>query len=332
MRLKEVPFTDLYISHAGQCRIRGMQTPRAGGKDEEKQTGESLAPPPSFLKADIKNLVAAISKMAKGDEEFIVPYDGVNYRVSMIPDIGGAWFAVRKAASVVPKLADLQFPTALREKLLDAGAPGRSGLILISGPTGSGKTTTASALLVDYLERYGGVAVTIEEPPELPLSGPHGENGNGWCFQLPVNDGDFAEPLKRTMRYQPRYIMIGEIRSPLATKILLRASVNGHIVISTMHAGSIAETISGVLTYLEGPESEYMAGVLSNGLIAIVNQTLIGKPKRLTASTLVKDDNFGIGAKIRGCHFEQLNSDIERQTRALVGEAKSNLNGKGKAG
>ncbi len=302
MKLRDFPFTDLYISENGVCRMRGMKS------------GGPLAAPPGFIKPDIKRFAETLAVEMKGRNEFTVPFDGINYRVSLINDVSGSWFAVRKAAKTVPSLEELQIPHLMRERLMKAGAS--HGLILVSGPTGSGKTTTASALVQAYLQEFGDVAVTIEEPPELALSGPHGKNG--WCYQMAVKDGDFATPLTHTMRYQPRIIMIGEIRTTLATKIMLRASVNGHLVISTMHAGSVVEAISGVMTYLDGPENEYMTRVLGEGLVAVLNQRLVGSPKTLNVSCLFNDD-FAIATKIRSGRFEQLATEIEKQSRELAG-------------
>src|SRR3546814_7354761 len=98
---------------------------------------------------------------------------------------------------------------------------------------------------------YGDVAIAIEDPPELPLDGKHGRFGR--CFQIAVENGDFGRALSSTMRYNPRYILLGEIRSPVEASQALRAAINGHIVLTTLHAGSITTALQSMLKLVAGP-------------------------------------------------------------------------------
>jgi len=117
------------------------------------------------------------------------------------------------------------------EKILMQPSLSGGGLILICGAPGSGKTTTASAILVSRLLKYGGFAYTIEDPPEIiALNGRH---GNGYCTQTRVYDGagGWEESIKEVLRSQPvgasLILFIGEIRNAEAARMAIRAASNG---------------------------------------------------------------------------------------------------------
>jgi len=121
--------------------------------------------------------------------------------------------------------------------------------------------------------RYGGVGYTIEDPVEYDMSGRHGDSG--FCYQIEVRrEQEWAETLINGLRCHPRYILIGEVFTPDIANQLLRAATSGHLVIATIHAGSIFEGIEGLLQLAEQRIGERAAQLLAASFTAILHQSL----------------------------------------------------------
>lgn len=299
MRLRDVAFTDLYVSVDCEAFLRGVP-----GMD-------GVVPPPPQLAADLVGMHAVLTTTGGQRQDFAIRYDGVLYRCSRIPSQGGRWFALRRGMNRVPTLTELGYSAALAQPMVTMGKS--HGLLLIGGATGHGKSTTAAALLGEWLKIYGDVAVTVEDPPEAPLDGPHGENG--WCFQVDVEHGDFAQPMVQAMRWRPRYVMLGEVRSAEAASQALRAGINGHLVVTTIHAGSVEESLLALLRLAEAKDGELARTVLADGLCGVIHQTLVGEPKRPVINSLFasRGEACPVRAKIRDGKITMLNTEIRLQ-------------------
>ena len=152
-----------------------------------------------------------------------------------------------------------------------------SGAILVSGPAGSGKTTTVYACLRE-IARHGGGArslVSIEDPIEVAV------DGVAQSQVHPPAGLDLATGLRFLMRQDPEVIMVGEIRDRATAEAALQASLTGHLLLSTFHAGSAAETVGRLLDMGIEPY------VLRSGLLAILNQRLL---RRLCSCAEPSDD------------------------------------------
>ncbi len=191
---------------------------------------------------------------------------GVDMRVSTFPTIHGEKAAVRvfDAAEHTLNLEQLGLPaeflaewqTLLRE---------RTGALFLTGPSGSGKTTTIYACLRHLLHESGGGRhiVTIEDPVEQVLEG---------VTQSQVRTGtefDFARGLRSLLRQDPEIIMIGEVRDPETARIAIEAALTGHLVFSSLHAGSSCGVVGRLLDMGVEPY------LLTSGLKAILNQRLV---------------------------------------------------------
>jgi general secretion pathway protein E len=191
---------------------------------------------------------------------------GFEVRVSTLPTLFGEKAVVRLfgGQSRVLRLAELGFAPSLAQRWSELVRE-TSGMLIITGPAGSGKTTTAYALMCEIVEQSQGgrSAATLEDPVELALPGVSQTQAN------PMADFDLSGALKFLLRQDPEVIMVGEMRDAETARLAFQAAVTGHLVVSTFHAGSAAEAVSRLADMGIPP---YM---LRSGLLAIVSQRLL---------------------------------------------------------
>jgi type II secretory ATPase GspE/PulE/Tfp pilus assembly ATPase PilB-like protein len=195
-----------------------------------------------------------------------LPQDDVEMRVCTYPTLHGERAVVRLfgGARRFQHLGDLGMPNDVLPKLR-ALLTETSGAILISGPAGSGKTTTAYACLREIARHSAGGRnlMSIEDPVEAAIEGVAQSQVNG-------NVGlDLAAGLRFLMRQDPEVILVGEIRDRPTAEAALQASLSGHLLLSTFHAGSAAETVGRLFDMGIEPYA------LRSGVLAIVHQRLL---------------------------------------------------------
>lgn len=230
-------------------------------------------------------------------------FDEIFYRVERTVSIYGIQYCARKMPKQVPPFNSLGYPVELSQYLLSLS--NASGLILCAGPTGAGKTTTISSLMKEYLTMEGGFAYTIEDPTEMPLDGVYHSvaGGLGLCKQTLPPNGNWGEGLKSALRSKPRFIMVGEIRTPDTASEVLRAATSGHLVLSTIHANNITDAINSVVKYASSTAmSEELAyDLFSRGMLGVLHQTLHGvKNKTPLVSYLFTNPDSTRGDQVRG--------------------------------
>jgi type II secretory ATPase GspE/PulE/Tfp pilus assembly ATPase PilB-like protein len=192
-----------------------------------------------------------------------------DFRVSILPGVEGEGAVLRILGTGTRQdaqlsLDDLLMPDRLLGDLRE-WAQRRAGIVLITGPTGSGKTTTLYALLRE-LDRTALKIVTLEDPVEYALDGAH---------QVQVNPEiglSFAQGLRAILRHDPDVILVGEIRDKETAEIALRASLTGHLVLSTLHTNSAVGAFTrlhdmGIPPYLT---ADAVLGVLAQRLLGRV--------------------------------------------------------------
>lgn len=212
---------------------------------------------------------------------------GADMRVSTFPTIHGEKAAVRlfEGAARVFDLENLGLPAALMTDLQGAMRE-RSGALLLTGPSGSGKTTTIYACLRHLVAQDGGRhIVTIEDPVEQVLEGISQSQAR------PGSEFDFARGLRSLLRQDPEVIMIGEIRDPETAGIATEAALTGHLVFSTLHAGSACGVIGRLL------DMGIEAYLLTSALRGILNQRLV---RRLCESCNAKGCDRCAGTGFHG--------------------------------
>ena len=307
--LNKLNFMDLYV-----C-LEGDGIPHFRPIAVDDKTEQDLDVPDEYHD-DIVNLRNVLRADFKGVEKGLA-FSGLRLRIAKLKTAGGeTWAAMRRIPDLPPKLDKLGFVPQLVPILRGLGQ--RGGLILLCGATGNGKTTAATSLLLDYLENFGGVAFTIEDPVEYSIEGRRGKQG--YCYQSEIHDdSEWGLMLKRSLRWHPRYIVVGEVRTPDAANQLLRAATSGHTVITTMHAGSMEEGLEGLLQLAEQEIGDRAPLLLAAGLTACIHQTLT--PRGLFAYFMVTEaDNPGspIRAMIRDKRIGQSRSLADQQMALMM--------------
>lgn len=261
--LNSVPFADIWFTAEKIAYIRDTKTSCA------------LIP---FVSDDLEDFYKALEQGYTGHSSFSIRFAGEAYRVERILTVTGVQYNCRKMPGQVPDIDTLGLPKYIVDYLLTLSK--ESGLILFGGPTGMGKTTSASALMKRYLETDGGFMYTVEDPPEMPLDGLYrAKNGGlGLCKQCPVVHEQWGEGIKSSLRSRPRYILVGEIRTPETASQVLRAATSGHLVLSTIHASTVEDALESLIKYASGAglTESLAADLLSRGILAVVHQKLEG--------------------------------------------------------
>ena len=311
-RLAALSFSDLMLWPDG----RGMLRHAAG------HVGPVIEVPPPF-RDDVRRIWTEIRREARG-REFFLSHDGVPYRVARIDTVNGAGYFLRRPTFPVPALDTLGLPPAMVAALRAIGT--QSGMVLMAGATGSGKSTTIYSFLTDVVSRQGDIAVAVEDPPELPAQGFYGEGGKGLWYQIDANAvGGFETAMIAAMRYNPRYLLLGEIRAPKVANEAIHAAVNGHLVLTTIHGSSLSGAILALqqIAAAGAGSLELARSILADGLAAVIHQRLAPDPQRpgqrvLQAEMLCIGNDMGLRAKIRAGKLEQLNTDIDAQALRIA--------------
>lgn len=194
--------------------------------------------------------------------------DGQRYRVNFFHSLYTRGAVLRQIKTQIPELESLGLP----EDLLKSWVVRRSGLILVTGATGSGKSTTLASCL-DYLNHhYPRHVVTIEDPVEYLFSPDQ-------CLftqrEVGTDTTSFAEGLRRSLRQSPDVILLGEIRDGLTASTALQAAETGHLVLATLHSSNVLDSLERLARLFDQAERAGVLQVLSQQLIGILSQKLI---------------------------------------------------------
>ncbi len=207
------------------------------------------------------------------DNELDIAYAiaGVSrFRVNIYRQRGSVGAAFRGIPHHIRSLADLGMPGSVEQF---AALP--RGLVLVTGPTGSGKSTTLASLLdVANKTRFGHI-VTIEDPIEYL-------HRHGTCVvnqrEVGSDTADFAVALKHALRQDPDIILVGELRDLETTSVAITAAETGHLVLATLHTKSAAQTIDRLIDIYPHAQQQQIRAQLANALEGVVTQALL--PRR----------------------------------------------------
>lgn len=307
--LTQLPFSDLYLGHPS---LEDRYARQPGARVE-------ALPADAVLRLELDRLLDACraAQAHSTATELNLAHDGVHYRVAVMQTPHGAMFVLRRLAGQIGTLAELGIPPARIRQLL---AQDLSGLFIVSGAAKMGKTTTACALVRERLRAFGGVAVTTEGPVELPLEGAHGD---GICYQtITARDTDsFIDSFRSATRWGARIILVHEIREAQVAAEVLQASLNGHLIISTMLGEDVVRTVS-TLHMLAGRDLGCgpARALLADGLAGVLHQRLAPVPARRPLETeflLLRGAETG-KRMLRDGQFEQLRHEMRQQVDSLL--------------
>ena len=258
----------------------------------------------------------------------------VDRRLSVFPTIYGQRAVVRifYQNSELTDLGQLGFASEIYTALNQI-ACANQGVLLVTGPAGSGKSTTLGAVLRHIQKQFPGKSiVTLEDPVEIRL------NGVTQVQITPFGPMTFPVALRSLLRQDPQVLMIGEIRDAETAKIAIEAGLTGHLLMSTMHSGSAA---TAILRLLEMGIEPYQ---VTSSISAILNQRLVrllcGKCKKQTKTGGYEsagcDNCFGTGFRGRMLIAELIRFDSRLRKAIIAGidadEIKQLLNNKGSTG
>ncbi len=197
--------------------------------------------------------------------------DEHNFRVNVFRQKNNVGIVMRLITSKLPTLETLGLPAIFRSLCMK-----RSGLILVTGPTGSGKTTTLAAMIEFMLRTRNEHIITIEDPIEFIF--PHG-NGIVNQRQLGSDTSSFDSAIRSALREDIDVIMVGEMRDLETINAALTAAETGHLVLSTVHTIGAAKTIDRVVDVFPAEQQSQVRVQLSTVLEAVISQQLL--PNRM---------------------------------------------------
>jgi twitching motility protein PilT len=195
--------------------------------------------------------------------------DKARFRINVFSQRGNNSIVLRKLNTKIPTLDELGHPKILKELPKE-----KTGLVLVTGATGSGKSTTLAAVLNEINSSRPVHVITLEDPVEFVH--PHRVSTFNQR-ELGTDFDNFANGLRAALRQAPKVILVGEIRDRDTIKIALSAAETGHLVLSTLHTTDAGQTINRILGMFETDEQEQIRERLADTLRWVVSQRLVSK-------------------------------------------------------
>ena len=232
------------------------------------------------------------------------------FRVSVMKSKTNYGMVLRQIPYKMFGLRDIGMPDKIRELLYRP-----RGLILVTGPTGSGKSTTLASMINYINESRDGHIITIEDPIEY-------YHGHKRCIvmqrEVHVDVPSFAEAIRRALRQDPDVIMVGEMRDLETIEAAISAAETGHLVFGTLHTNSAAKTVDRIVDAFPANMKDMIRTQLSSSLVAVISQVLCKKigGGRIAAYEIMINTT-SIGSLIRENKTIRITSDI--QTGAQLG-------------
>ena len=247
-----------------------------------------------------------------GGADFGLPFeDRARFRVSVFKQKGRIGLVLRQIPNEMIPLKKIGLPEEINELLYKP-----RGLILVTGPTGSGKTTTLTSMLNFINENRACHIITIEDPIEYYH---HHKKSVVTQREIGADVPSFAEAIRRALRQDPDVILVGEMRDLETMGAAITAAETGHLVFGTLHTTGSASTVDRMVGAFPTDQQGQIRMQLSVGLVAVISQLLIpriDKPGRVAAFEIMVNTP-SIASMIRDGNTHRITSDI--QTGAKYG-------------
>jgi twitching motility protein PilT len=235
----------------------------------------------SFLKEMLPTKELQLFQETK-DADFAVEQDDYRFRVNAFYDSNKPALILRKVETKVPSFEDLDLPPYIR------GIPAlETGLVLVTGPTGSGKSTTLAAILDVINTTTKGHIITIEDPVEF-------QHKSKSCVvtqrEVGKDTRSFTNALRASLREDPDVILVGELRDLETIQLALTAAETGHLVFGTLHTNSAPSTVTRIIDVFPPEQQGQVTSQLAQTLRCVITQRLlktIDKPGRVAAFELM---------------------------------------------
>ncbi|MBP7950051.1 MAG: PilT/PilU family type 4a pilus ATPase [Verrucomicrobiales bacterium] len=265
-----------------------------------------------------KRCAADPSKDQDRDSGYIGPHN-TRFRVNLHRRMGTLGAVLRMIKNSIPNMESLGLP----EQVVTSWLGRSSGLLLVTGATGSGKSTTLASCL-EYINANQAMhIVTIEDPIEYHFSD---KRSFFTQRQVGTDTPSFAAGLRAAMRQAPNIILLGEIRDAETALTALQAAETGHLVFATLHSSTVADTLDRFVHLVPSTEREALLQLLSYQLIGILTQQLL--PNATGDGVAMVCEHLDVQAAVRDWIREMKLSDIEEFMRRLDNPANQTfLNG-----
>ncbi|MBC8008965.1 MAG: type IV pilus twitching motility protein PilT, partial [Burkholderiales bacterium] len=267
---------------------------------------------PSLTPLDTEHLVQSITpdvhiqnlKMHGGSDFGFAFLEKARFRVSVLKAKGNYGIVLRQIPNKMFGLRELGLPDKVRELLYRP-----RGLVLVTGPTGSGKSTTLASMVNYINENREGHIITIEDPIEYYH--PHKR-----CIvtqrEIGADVGSFSEAIKRALRQDPDIILVGEMRDLETIEAAISAAETGHLVFGTLHTNSAAKTVDRIVDAFPANMKEMIRTQLASSLVAVISQVLCKKiGGGRIAGYEIMINTTSISAMIRENKTFRITSDIQ---------------------
>jgi len=238
-------------------------------------------------------------------------FASLQFRINVFQENDGICAAIRALSLDIPKVEKIGFPNDVWQDIVNR----KHGLVLVTGITGAGKSTTIASLIDRISEKRDCRIITVEDPIEYIYRQKYSIVSQR---EVGKDVESFVDGLRAMLREDPDIIFVGEMRDPETIAMTLMAAETGHLVFSTLHTRDATGTITRILDYFpEGRQSE-VRNQLSLGLAYIISQKLVPKKDgkgRIVAMEVLNNNNYACANLIRTGKIEQLYTQLQTKTK-----------------